>query len=219
MRTRRFTAAARFLLLSLGFFLLLILGALVAYAAPPPCYPGEPTADAQTADQVKIFATPEGQCAQWFCDAGHKWVPVSICGTDAEAVLAAPALRAAMLLSKDAKDALWNSTFTQPVVTDSPDDLMLKAAAARPLPSQLPPSGLITVDTRLFKQVLLKPGFRMAEIGTLPLGLPCNSAITLTDPTTKKRYFAIDRTAAGVKMTQVGGLIPPLPPTGYGICE
>ena len=153
-----------------------------AHAAPPPCYP-------QTSDDVTIFATPEGQCAQWFCDAGHKWMPISICGTDTEAVLAAPALRAAMLLSKEAKDALWNATFTRPVTPGSPDDLLLKAAAARPMPVTPPPSGRIVTSTVAYYLIQQPQALVALPVGTLDAAAQCGASpvVTINDV----RYYAV----------------------------
>lgn len=160
-----------------------------AHAGVPSCFPGDPEADAQTADQVRLFATDQGQCAQWACDVGHKWVPVSICGTDTEAVLAAPALRAAMLLSHDAKAALWASTFNAPITPGGPDDQMLKAAAARPVPVTPPPSGRIVTSTVAYYLIQQPQALVALPIGVLDPRAVCGASPVVTINAT--RYYAV----------------------------
>lgn len=170
------------------------------HASPPACYPGEPSSSAKTAADIDIFATEDGQCAQYSCDVGHRWQMVSICGSDFEAQLAAPLLRAAMSLSHADKDLLWISTFTEPSVPGSADARMLAIAQSRPVPTTVPPSGLVTAHVEVYKlsQSSNAP-FTMPLMGTIKLSLPCDTSQSING------LYRVDRSLVKVSS---GVLLP-----------
>lgn len=155
-------------------------------AAPPSCWPGDPTA-AETVPTVNIQSG--GACLVWHCDINHQWKKAFICGTWSEATdQAIVTLRTAMNSDKATKDALWTATFNQPIVPDSADDALITSAKLVPVPTKIPPSGLVTTDTRVYKLSSNVNSAVWQLVGTIPLGKPCDASQRMGS------YYRVDRT-------------------------
>jgi hypothetical protein len=183
---------------------LLMLLPLVAQAAPP-CFPGDAAANSSI---PTLVYDSTGCAAVWFCDTGvGKWFRQSIVGTGAECDYGYAKAIGQLLLTSADKLALWNSTFT--VSGTNPVDAPAAALALTvPTPTAIPPSGLFTQDTLVYKLTSPTnsvPTFTL--VGTVTKGIPCDTSQKIG------HYYRIDRT----NVTFPKGVL--LPSITYALCD
>lgn len=169
--------------------LLFLLLAPVVYAAPPPCFPGEPTAFEK---DLQIAHTAEGCIAYVHCDVGHKWVQYSMVGNLAKCKAAEAAMTVMewMNLSHEAKTSAYDAFMTT-ATADPEDAVLLTKATTIQHPADAPPSGLVTTDTKAYKlssAVNATPTF--ALVGTIALDITCDTSQKFGP------YYRVDRNAA-----------------------
>lgn len=179
--------------------LLALLVAAPAVAEVPFCYPGE---DAASSMLPIIVADDKENCAAvFFCDLGnHKWTRYAIVGhgdnMDNCAYGYAKAV-AALFMTKAQKDALWTERFVTGAETDpgklaqyqAQDAPAWALAEAVPYPDTIPPSGLVTQDTKVYAVSSSTDFNVLSPVGTIALGVQCDVTQSVINST--GRYFVV----------------------------
>lgn len=185
------------------------------YAAPPPIYPGEPgaaslfpTVLAEGDACVVVWYYDAGHRWQFagFGGTGEdctKLKPQVMTALNLDindlpswALSTVVGVRM-MALSHAEKDALWNAVFSvhpdDPEYAETRAAAQLKDAAAValmnkvPQPTTIPPSGLVTIDTRVYKLTGSVDQLTWVLVGTAPIGTVCDTSQKLG------QYFRINR--------------------------
>jgi len=174
----------------------------------PQCYPGD-----ATATEPKLVTHDKGCAYVWYCDIGHEWMQWRLFGNwqECKYFVAIHDYGGLKVLTKAQKDALWRA-----MPADTGQDKEVRAAVdAQPWNADVPPSGLVTQSTIVYKtQAVTGGGFKMVAVGTIALGKTCNVAVTFKDST--GIYYGLTR--ADVVMKKIGNYTPPFPNTAYGKC-
>jgi hypothetical protein len=154
--------------------------------ADPLCWPYS-----ATATRVYSSVNLKGFAVAWFCDISHQWRRTGFAGHWSDLKpnwTTQPAAQpfAPQATMKAAWDANITNTLEDPA---SPDHDMFDLYLSTGAPESYPPSGLVTQDTKVYKQRVGVGTATWVQIGTVALGVPCDQTLRV------EPYFSIPRSS------------------------
>ena len=182
-------------------FIVLLLALFAEADAQPTCFPGDAAAD-QALPHLYTNWAIGGAGVYIYCDVGHKWQPRRVVAAFSEFSLTnVTTLLAAAAQSGDWL-SLWNQAVAASTSAPTPTDIALLAAIdALPLPTAIPPSGLVTTDPQAYYIVQQADKLVMLPVGTVKPDTPLD-----TSQSADGFYVIKDRTA----VTWYGNTKPPV---------